>query len=485
MRPQALRRAGLASLLGAVAALGATSASADVTGSSGAACDAASLTCSVGTAALNAKITNQLPTVIDSGNMGSGKIQIRTRFTIDPVKGTDPLLAVDMPRGALVKATWNEKGFVNLATVTDQAAQGTMNAHYTLTPSLEATIYGIGVKYDAAQLINKVPGGSFKYDAKATTSLLPWGFAPTVLKGTPPALDQSTIFSIPFSSLGISSGIATGSLSIQASANPTFTYTTKSVRLDSESISRADGLAKLAIGDDDFLDLTASVGGEIQLGGTLDIKPVVKVDTVDGYPTFGLVKYSFTAVSPKIGGNAPVIVSFEAATIHVPLPNVKVPTATLAMGSLEAGRSTSKSITIDSTGELGAKLSFTSSDPRFTVPSGEVTVGAKRKYELKVGFTPTNATPASATITVKSTDPGDPEQTFRVAANGASTGDDSSDGTESGDGTLDGVTESSGCAVASVSTSSGGSSTGSASTYGLLGLGLGLAAFVRRRRRAR
>ena len=106
------------------------------------------------------------------------------------------------------------------------------------------------------------------------------------------------------------------------------------MRLDSESISRADGLAKLAIGDDDFLDLTASVGGEIQLGGTLDIKPVVKVDTVDGYPTFGLVKYSFTAVSPKIGGNAPVIVSFEAATIHVPLPNVKVPTATLAMGSL-------------------------------------------------------------------------------------------------------------------------------------------------------
>ena len=476
MRLQALRRLGLASLLGAVAALAATRASADVT-SPAAACDAASLTCSVGTAALKAKITNQLPTVIDSGNMGSGKIQIRTRFTIDPVKGTDPLLAVDMPKGALVKATWNEKGFVNLATVTDQAAQGTMNVHYTLTPSLEATIYGIGVKYDAAQLINKVPGGSFRYDAKATTTMLPWGFSPTVLKGTPPALDQSTIFAIPFSQLGISSGIIEGTLAIQASANPTFTYTTKSVRLDSGSISKADGLAKLAIGDDDFLDLTASVGGEIQLGGTLDIKPVVKVDTVDGYPTFGLLKYSFTAVSPKIGGNAPVTVNFEAATIHVPLPNVKVPNATLAMGSLEAGASTSKSITIDSTGELGAKLSFTSSDPQFTVPSGEVTVSAKSKYELKVGFKPTSAAPASATITVKSTDPGDPEQTFRVAANGAPTGDESSDGTSEGDGSLEGVTESSGCAVASA-----GSTGSRASTYGLLGLGLGLVAFVRRRR---
>ncbi|HSO36476.1 MAG TPA: MYXO-CTERM sorting domain-containing protein [Labilithrix sp.] len=475
MRTQAIRRLGLASLAGAVATLAAASASADVSGST--ACDAASLTCSVGTAALNAKITNQLPTVIDSGNMGSGKIVVRTRFTIDPVKGADPLLAVAMPKGALVKATWNEKGFVNLATVTEQAAQGTMNVHYTLTPSLEANIYGIGVKYDAAQLINKVPGGSFHYDAKATTSMLPWGFAPTVLKGTPPALDQSTIFAIPFSQLGISTGLVEGTLAIQASANPTFTYTTKQVRLDSESVSKADGLAKLAIGDDDFLDLSAAVSGEIQLGGTLDIRPAVKVDTVDGFPTFGLVKYSFTAVSPKIGGNAPVPVNFDNATIHIPLPNLKVPSATLAMGSLEAGQTASKSVTIDSTGELGGKMTFTSSDPQFTVPSGEVTVGAKGKYELKVGFKPTSASPASATITVKSNDPGDPEQTFRVAANGAPTGDESSDGTSDGDGTLDGATESSGCAVAST-----GGSTGSASTYGLLGLGLGLAAFVRRRR---
>jgi MYXO-CTERM domain-containing protein len=473
MRPQAFRRLGLASLLGAVATLGAANASADVTG--GAACDAASLACATGTASLSAKITNQLPTVIDSGNMGSGKIVVRTRFTIDPVKGGDPLIAVDMPKGALVKATWNEKGFVNLATITDATAQGTISAHYTLTPSLEATIYGVGVKYDAAQLINKVPGGSFHYDAKASTSLLPWGFAPTALKGTPPALDQSTVFAVPFSSIGVSEDIVEGTLAIQASANPTFTYATKSVRLDSEAITKADGIAKLAIGDDDFLDLSASVSGEIQLGGTLDIRPAVKVDTVAGYPTFGLVKYSFTAVSPKIGGNAPVPVNFGAATIHVPLPNVKVPAATLAMGSLEAGQSKSKSITIQNTGELGGKMTFTSSDPQFTVPTGEVKVGPKGTYELKVGFTPTSAAPASATITVKSNDPGDPEQTFRVAANGAPTGDESDPEASNEGGELEGVTENSGCSVSTSHSSTGGA-------YAVLGLGLGLVAFLRRRR---
>src|SRR4051794_35524845 len=113
MRPQSIRRLGLASLLGALATLGATSAQADT---AGAACDAATLSCSVGTSALTAKIKNQLPTVIDSGMMDKGKIKVRTRFTIDPVKtGGDPLISVDMPKGALVKATWNEKGFVNLA----------------------------------------------------------------------------------------------------------------------------------------------------------------------------------------------------------------------------------------------------------------------------------------------------------------------------------------------------------------------------------
>ena len=472
MRPQTIRCLGLASLLGAVASFGATSAQADVSGG-GAACDAASLTCSTGTAALNAKITSQFPTVIDSGEMSSGKIKVRARFTIDPVKG-DTLLGITMPTGAVIAASWNEKGFINLKAVTDARALGTMNVHYTLTPSLEASIYGIGINYNASQLINKIPGGKFNYDATATMQISPWGFAPSVLKGTMPAIDQSTIFAIPFSTLGVSEGIVEGNLAIQAAANPTFTYTTKAVRLDSETISTADGVAKLAVGDADFLDLSASVSGEVQLGGTLDIRPVVKVDSVAGIPTFGLVKYSFTAVSTKIGGSAAVPVQFENATIHIPLPNIKVPTATLAMGSVPSGKSAMKTVTIDSTGELGGKLTITSSDPQFTVPSGEQTVASKGKFDLKVSFRPTGDQPSSATITVKSNDPGEPEQTFKVAANGAPGADGEADGESGG---MTGPQENSGCSVAST-----GSSNRTAGTFGLLGLGLGLAAVVRRRR---
>ncbi|MDB4933497.1 MAG: hypothetical protein JWP87_469 [Labilithrix sp.] len=470
---QPLARVGLASLLGALATFGASRAEAAT------ACDASSVTCAVGSAALKAEIKNQLPTTIDSGMMDKGLIKIRTRFTIDPV-GADPLLTIDMPKGALVEASWSEKGFVVVKPITEQGTQGTMKVHYTLTPSLEASIYGIGVNYNASQLINKIPGAKFNYDAKAEMPILPWGFQAAALKVPAPSLDQSTIFSIPFSQIGVDTGIVTGTLSIQAAANPTFNYVTKDVRLDSGSVTTADGSAKLAIGDDDFLDISASVAGELTLGGTLDVRPVIKVDTVDGYPTFGLVKYSFNAVSKAIGGGAPMPVSFEQTQIHIPLPNLKVPSATLAMGSAKAGQQVEKTVTIDSTGELGGTLKFESSDPQFIVPSGEVRVAAKSKHDLKVVFKPSGDGAASATITVRSNDPGSPEQTFRVAANGASLdpkGEDDGEGSSRTGGVkdLEPPPADDGCSTAVVGA-------GSTSGYAALLLGLGLAVASRRRR---
>jgi hypothetical protein len=483
--PRTIARVGLASLLGSLATLGATRAHAD-TASGLAGCDAASLTCSVGTAPLKAAVKNQFPTQIDSGLMDKGLIKIRTRFTIDPIDG-DPLLAIDMPKGALVEASWSEKGFVVVKPVTspDKTAMGSMKVHYTLTPSLEASIYGIGVNYDASQLINKVPGAKFNYDATAATSILPWGFQAAALKVPAPALDQSTIFAIPFSNLGVDSSIVEGTLSIQAAANPTFTYVTKSVRLDSGTVTTADGSAKLVIGDEDFLDLNASVDGELSLGGTLDIRPIIKVDSVDGYPTFGLVKYGFNAVSKPIGGGAPMPVSFGTTQIHIPLPNLKVPSATVAMGTIKAGQQAEQIVTIDSTGELGGKLTFESSDPQFTVPAGEARVGAKSKLPLKVVFKATSDGSASATITVRSNDPDSPEQTFRVAANGASLDPKGEDGTNDprsgGVSSLDPVpSDNAGCSTAPV-----GSASTSSSTAGLAGLlvGLGLVLGARRRRK--
>lgn len=470
-------RFALASMLGALATFGATRA--DAAGAPPP-CDAATLTCSVGTTALKGQIKDQLPTLIDSGEMSTGPFKIRTRFTINPV-GTDPLFAVDMPKGAVVQASWSEKGYVEVRTISEKDVKGTMNVHYTLRPSLEANVYGIGVNYDATQLVNKVQGASFHYDAKASMPIVPWGFAPSALPVPAPGLDQSTIFAMPFTQLGVDTDTAEGTLSIQAAAKPTFNYVTKNVRLDSGTITTADGAAKIAIGDEDFLDLSATVAGEVTLGGTLDIRPVVKVDSVAGVPTFGFLKYSFSAVTKQIGGGAPVPLSFGNSTIHIPLPNVKVPTAGISLGAVKAGGQAKKTVTIDSTGEMGARLTFTSDNPQFVVPSGEVMVGSKSKYDLEVLFKPTSESGATATITVKSNDPDSPEQTFKVAANGASLPDaNEPDGTTDGPrkggvSELDAPPDESGCSFAPAGT-------GSRSGLGAVLIGLGLALAVRRRK---
>lgn len=341
----------------------------------------------------------------------------------------------------------------------------------------------LGVNYSAAQLVNKLPGGKFNYDARGSAVFQPWGFAGANVSIAAPPLDQSTIFTLPFSQLGVGTGIAEGTLSIQAAASPTFKYVTKDVRLDAASVTRADGSARIAVGDADFIDLSAMVAGELSLAGNLDVRPVVKVDSVDGYPTFGLVKFSFTAVSKPLAG-APMPVSFENTEIHVPLPNVKVPSASVSMGTVKAGQVSKQTVTIDSTGEMGGRLKFESSDPQFSVPAGEVLVGSKSKHALEVTFKPTNDGAASATITVRSNDPDSPEQTFRVAANGASLDPAGEDDDETGGGTskrTGGVKElepppsEEGCACATVGA-------GSFNAYAALAIGLGLAAVVRRRR---
>src|SRR5438309_8333266 len=103
----------VASVLGAFASVAST-ASADTA----AKCDPNTLTCSVGTAALKGQIKNKIASDIDSGWMDKGNIKIRTHFTIDPV-GTDPLVSVDMSKGALVQASWPEKGMIELRALTD------------------------------------------------------------------------------------------------------------------------------------------------------------------------------------------------------------------------------------------------------------------------------------------------------------------------------------------------------------------------------
>jgi hypothetical protein len=367
-------------------------------------CDQRSGTCAVGLAQLRGAVTKRLSTEIDSGEITKSSVSVRTRFTIEPV-GNEPLLRVDMPSGALVEASWPERGMISLRAITRDAAPGSMSVRYQLVPSLEGKVGLVRFTRNAGELLNQV-GGSFHYDVRGDAPIRPWGWQEARVSPLAPNLNDSTLFSLPLTSLGID---LSGSLAVQASAAPIFTYRTREIRMNGGVIGTPDAIAKIPSGDADAIDVSAVVDGELRVTGTVAVLPVV---------TLGPLPIAFSVVEKPIDG-PPEPVAFQSTNIHISLPNVKVPQTPIGMGSVNAGKQKERTVQIANTGELGAIVTFESSDSQFVVPRGEVRVDPRSQYPLKLVFRPKGDAPTSATITVRSNDPDSPEQKFRVGANGS------------------------------------------------------------------
>jgi MYXO-CTERM domain-containing protein len=174
--------------------------------------------------------------------------------------------------------------------------------------------------------------------------------------------------------------------------------------------------------DADFLDLLADVEGVIKVAGELTAAPYVKINKIGGFNVPGglTLDLSDPLSAPKQAYSAapPVTVKFPSVKVHIPLPNVKVPTKSLDLGAVEIGQRAESQATITNTGEMGAKLTFESSDPQFTVTGAALPV-AKTNYVLPVKFSPTKEGPQTATITMRSNDPDSPVQTFTVQGTGS------------------------------------------------------------------
>ncbi len=437
---------------------------------------AAANKCTTGVGELKAEIKTTPGDVIDSGWMDKGQIKVRAKFQLAPV-GTEPFVKVTMPASALVEATWTEKGYVDVKPL--EGAAGKMDVRYTLLPALEASIYGISVNYNANELLNRVQGASFKYDVKASGAVPAWGLDPGTLVTPGPALAQSTIYAMPFSQMSVDSGIATGTLAIQAATSPTFTFKANEVSFGPASAKAKNAPARVIVGDQDALDLSVVIRGEVSYAGQLAVKPNVVVDSVAGYPTFGLTKFSFDAVSKDYKG-APIAVSSNTVNVHIPLPNVKVPTTGISLGDVKSGGKATKKITVQNTGEMEGVFSVTSSDPAFKVSGGEVKIAPKGTADVEVSFDSSGGA-SSATLTFKTNDPDSPEQTLKIGANGADVSSDDDDGEGGRGGRVGGVDptaemQDSGCSVATPRS-------GRTNAFSAVALGLALAALARLTRR--
>jgi MYXO-CTERM domain-containing protein len=446
---------------------------------------------SVGAAALKFDYNKGLDTSIDTGMHGfsamSNKIsvQVGAAITIDPVKNGGPLFSVNMPKGAIVQASWANDKKITLKAMNGAQTDGTVTVRHTLSPTLKLGIsvfsVNVNIAYNATDLLNMLQdkigaNATFNYDSRASQAFAPWGFAKVDTKLNAPSLEGAELFTYPMSEISIlADNQFDGDLGVRATTNPTFSYSTKKVTLSGASgtISAPGGEVVEDAVDGDFMETMVNAEGEMDVAGKMNIQPFVSFSHV---PVLGNVTVDMPITAYSADYTVPPVkCAFQAVVVHIPLPNVHAPKQGIDLGAVKAGGSATKTVTIENSGEKAASMTFKSSDPAFSVPGGTINIEPKGKYDLQIKFSSANAGPAAADITVLSNDPDSPEQTFKVGANGADVGGPGEEGTDlPGGGGSDG-----GCGC----TTAGSSSLPSWAGFGLLGLGT--VVFARRRKNAR
>jgi MYXO-CTERM domain-containing protein len=399
-------------------------------------CDQTTLLCSSALAKQKLESNDRLPVGIDTGWMpqcdpatanghcSDHKIQVRALVAIDPlVEGVPPLYVIDMTKGANIQVEWPTTDNFVVSVVRGTNKEGSFRINHTLTPEfgiyVDTPFYTGELNVNANTLINLLPGAQFNYFATGTTSFDPWAFETVwaYAKGTD--LSQSKLFAVTFEQLGKLVGTGnfndyvTGSFSFNATTDTTFEYKTTNIKLiGGQPITGENATGMFPMQDADYLEFSLQTEGTLRYVGNIELLPVINITSIMGFSISMSFPISVGLDFPYDGGEMPV--TFPATLVHLPLPNVFVPSSFVDFGQVATGGMGEKVVSIDNTGELGALLSFTSSDPQFAAAAASTQMGPADSYDLKIRFKPTKSGPQEATITVTSNDPDHPTQTFKV-----------------------------------------------------------------------
>jgi MYXO-CTERM domain-containing protein len=451
--------------------------------------------CSTAQANLKLEGKDALRTSIDTGWMPScdgGEehcnkgLQVRADIALTAAASTGSLFTADMPNGALVQASWEDPRYLVLKTDSLGKANKLTVTH-SLTPQVELYLdigpIEQGWQIPATRLIDFIPGSHFDYQASASAPFEGWAFGGASVTVPAPALQNAQLFSVDLNQLSDVFGkVVTGSLALNATATPTFTYETTRVTVSGKDLtSDATTQYPFPEGDYDYLELPATIEGELSATGSIDVMPSATLSKLGdmNFSPAATITFSSVKVSKSIDA-PPQKYTFTDKTIRVPLPNVRRPLEGLDGGTVSLGSDGKVPVVFQNTGEADAViLEMKSDDPRFEPPNKPVKLSPKSKLAVDIAFHPDAIGHAEATITAKTNDPDSPELTFKVTADavegpvdgpGASNDDGDPNGPE-------GAAGDSGCGCKTAGTSSSGS------TYAGFGaLLLGLVAFTRRRR---
>ena len=390
-------------------------------------CDPNTLWCSNGALQQVVESTDRLPGDIDtgwipectppttSGHCDDENIQFRAQIAFDPTKTGGPLYTIDMKKGTMVDARWPDTDMIDLTLPPGGQTDGAFKVAHTMTPEIalyiDTAVYTGEIKMDASSLINYLPGAQFAYYAMNSTKFKPWAFDPVTLNVKGTDLNANILFAITFAQIADILGAnglddyVEGQFSFNATSDTDFIYQTTQVQITGATgaINFADGMTRVPSMDGDYLEFLGNTVGIMRYESTIEFLPVISISSIGGVGV-GL-NFPISVGLELDFGSGSFPVNFPNELVHIPLPNVFVPSTPVSFGTIETGaKSDDKIVTIENTGELGAILEFSSSDSQFKFagataaelgPDGD-------EFELKIRFQPTKSGKQQATITVTS-----------------------------------------------------------------------------------
>lgn len=480
MRNSAKMLGFVAPFLGALAALTVSpAAQADVSSCS-------SGKCSTSPQLLTLNGMEPLRTDIDTGWMPSCDngvehcnkgVQVRANIAMSAVLDRDPLFVAQLAQSAGINASWENRRYLELSAQSGAGQDCTLSIKHSLRPQVELYVdvgpVEKGFVWGANDLVNKLPGAKFQYEASAQGKFAGWAFDGTELTVPAPALQTSQLLSVSLNALD---QIVEGEVGLHARTSPTFKFkTTKVVVAGHELSAAAVTQIPFPEGDFDYLDFPATIETELSAKGEIEVMPSATVSRIGDMNFSPPTTITFSSVSVKKAFDAaPQKYTFADQVVRIGLPNVRAPREQLDGGQVSLGSEGVVPAIVNNTGLAAAQIRLESEDSHFIVPSTPITIGASSPAPLNITFRPDAEGRVQGKIKAYTNDPDLPEFTFTVSGEGVDgpvgTAKPNS-GTDEDDGMFP---EGCGCKTAGGNASSG--------YAGLGALVLGLAAFARRRR---
>jgi hypothetical protein len=159
-------------------------------------------------------------------------------------------------------------------------------------------------------------------------------------------------------------------------------------------------------------DLAIRPRGRLTYTGTLVAEPTVFVELVGR--RFELARFEFPI--PLVDTSSEP--AFEAAPVHVPLPDVATVDDALAFGRVSIGSRTSGTVRVRNDGEAELWVRPIAPEPPFELAADELRLPPRSERMVPVSFAPVRAGVVSGLVALATNDPDRPTVTVRVAGEG-------------------------------------------------------------------